>query len=1277
MKKMLLFIVFTVQIFGQMDFSQFNKIGFGDLYLLSVIRGDTNYTNGNIDYPLLKQMGLTHLATFADNIPISNHQQGLKILDRNFERSKYVLDTNFNAFVYSFAMGNKDMVPYEIGGSPIVQPIVLNKDNNWGFGKDIGSENAFFSHWQTSDSCIGDQDYPDISNYNVRVSFADTSDPMHREGSLVHLNMHPDHQPFSKIKRAGIEIQFKYRAGIRVRINKKDTLNDNDSVLSVRIQEVLVPAKSEELNYSPRSTKNIELYTVAETLDTTIYILKSQFPDSNYHDIFTPYFVKRNGYNHSLIMRVKWLRKCNVYIDKAYVFNQFYDSLFVQSPTIIAQKESLITSSFIPNRTDPNYAHAYFDEPMPLQYYGQQRVSRLWETATIHQKYVKGADMWFDNTNLELINYLHTPQKPKYILSDHYPLDVNAAYTSTGQNSLQTRFQTLVGYSKNQWGGLVINFGLRQMINWAHNFNSDHSVVNEHIPFYHTIQCQGEVYRDESGNATLNLRRPTYNEIMAQGWLALCYGAKGLMYYNVETQTPSSDPLDKGYYVYGLFDSGGYGTNSHGDSLYSPAPDSQRPNIRYYAVKELNNQIDAISSTLMDLTWYQGDSRYDSIPLTGTYITSVTAHTGNPPNFDPTSETFVELGLFKKTTSFSDNCLDYFMVVNRRCLESEGRFIRVKINKSGLGFKNWKVTDIGRDTSYVILDTGSVNIYFEPGRGKLFRLEPVMIAGGTLAYNETVPQNTSFQVKGNVIVPSGKTLTINSGSNLTFIDSSKLTVSGTLIINGTSNNKAKLDFTSGVTWRGLFLNPGSSATIDYAEIEDAYWGINANACSLLIQNSEIKNCYFGIYLYYTSYDYYGTEIRNCNIHNTIYGIELNHSAPLITNCIISGSENGISCISSSNVHLGNDEEGGLNIIGDGDLGVYSYASDPYLGIYDEKTEIGGYNSIVGAGYNVEAEMDSYVYAHLNWWGSSTPDPSEFKEDGGVIDYDYYLDYSPFGESQTPEEGGEEILVKGKTGQITLESMTTKAKYEKAVIHYLKNRKAEARVYCNSILDEEMENRLKYPALRLLVRCMDEDSVRTNVIGKINNTLLTTAQTDYNAYLEMTVADIVRSNYLTSLDGIMTKYRNTTYKPLILFRKFSYLYFEEENRDSARVIAEMMESQYPDHELTKSAKMMFGVTTLKKETEETSIIPKEYKLYQNYPNPFNPVTTIKYELPANSKVTLTIYDILGKEVTKLVDKEQESGKYQITFDAKRYASGVYICRIVTGDFVKTIKMSLVK
>jgi len=87
--------------------------------------------------------------------------------------------------------------------------------------------------------------------------------------------------------------------------------------------------------------------------------------------------------------------------------------------------------------------------------------------------------------------------------------------------------------------------------------------------------------------------------------------------------------------------------------------------------------------------------------------------------------------------------------------------------------------------------------------------------------------------------------------------------------------------------------------------------------------------------------------------------------------------------------------------------------------------------------------------------------------------------------------------------------------------------------------------------------------------------------------------------------------------------------------------------------------------------------KDYALSQNYPNPFNPSTTIYYQLITGGKVSLKVYDILGKEVITLVDKEQESGKYQVTFDGSKLSSGVYICRITAGEFVKSIKMNLIK
>ena len=89
------------------------------------------------------------------------------------------------------------------------------------------------------------------------------------------------------------------------------------------------------------------------------------------------------------------------------------------------------------------------------------------------------------------------------------------------------------------------------------------------------------------------------------------------------------------------------------------------------------------------------------------------------------------------------------------------------------------------------------------------------------------------------------------------------------------------------------------------------------------------------------------------------------------------------------------------------------------------------------------------------------------------------------------------------------------------------------------------------------------------------------------------------------------------------------------------------------------------------------IPSGYFLSQNYPNPFNPTTVIKYSIPRLSKVTLKIYDILGKEVEKLVDEEKSPGQYEVKFNARRLASGIYLYRLQSGEFSQTKKLLLLK
>jgi Peptidase family C25/Secretion system C-terminal sorting domain len=99
-----------------------------------------------------------------------------------------------------------------------------------------------------------------------------------------------------------------------------------------------------------------------------------------------------------------------------------------------------------------------------------------------------------------------------------------------------------------------------------------------------------------------------------------------------------------------------------------------------------------------------------------------------------------------------------------------------------------------------------------------------------------------------------------------------------------------------------------------------------------------------------------------------------------------------------------------------------------------------------------------------------------------------------------------------------------------------------------------------------------------------------------------------------------------------------------------------------------------VTSVKQENQSANL---NYALEQNYPNPFNPVTTIEYELPARSFMTLKIYNLLGQVVKTLISGIENSGKHQVKFDAANLPSGVYFYRIEAGNFVQTKKLILLK
>ena len=99
-------------------------------------------------------------------------------------------------------------------------------------------------------------------------------------------------------------------------------------------------------------------------------------------------------------------------------------------------------------------------------------------------------------------------------------------------------------------------------------------------------------------------------------------------------------------------------------------------------------------------------------------------------------------------------------------------------------------------------------------------------------------------------------------------------------------------------------------------------------------------------------------------------------------------------------------------------------------------------------------------------------------------------------------------------------------------------------------------------------------------------------------------------------------------------------------------------------------------------ENESAQPNAYALHPNYPNPFNPVTTLRFDLPAATDVRMTIFDLLGREVARLVDRRLEAGYQRVDWNGRdargrEVPTGLYIARMVTLEYTKSIKMVLLK
>ncbi|HCN36619.1 MAG TPA: hypothetical protein DIS94_02765 [Bacteroidetes bacterium] len=197
------------------------------------------------------------------------------------------------------------------------------------------------------------------------------------------------------------------------------------------------------------------------------------------------------------------------------------------------------------------------------------------------------------------------------------------------------------------------------------------------------------------------------------------------------------------------------------------------------------------------------------------------------------------------------------------------------------------------------------------------------------------------------------------------------------------------------------------------------------------------------------------------------------------------------------------------------------------------------------------------------------------------------------------------------------------------------------------------------------------------ITKTVSRSLTESKTNAEKELKKDEEKIIQFNNISKKSG--NEKTSLTKSELIKIKK------SEKNIEQKRIINETIKPRKPE---SISEQINFVNNDIKKIISVAGLVtgdnikgaetPIEYTLHQNYPNPFNPITKISFSLPKDIKVTFVIYDILGREIAKLVNNElKTAGKHTFDFNGRNFSSGIYFYSLITDEFKQTKKMLMIK
>ncbi|MFA4906718.1 MAG: FlgD immunoglobulin-like domain containing protein [archaeon] len=583
---------------------------------------------------------------------------------------------------------------------------------------------------------------------------------------------------------------------------------------------------------------------------------------------------------------------------------------------------------------------------------------------------------------------------------------------------------------------------------------------------------------------------------------------------------------------------------------------------------------------------------------------------------------------------------------------------------------------------------------------------PQVSVSGAISTNTT--WFGKITVTGDITVTSGVKLTIDPGTKVAFNSGKKLIIDGTLDAQGTSANHIIFTSSSSTpsagSWYGIRFEDSSNdanCILKYCDIQYAQYGVYCDRANPRLISNTITNNDQGISGYIAS-----PTITDNKITGNTDGVYFQYGSPVFYNNSIASNFFGASFYSYASPQFGpkypeseNQEAKGFNVIKENETGIIArYYSEPFMGSSDPYGyRVGGYNSVYGnSSESAFLEMDSHIEAEYNWWNNQyTFQPYA----GCSIDYIPYLPSNPGGGSSLGK-----ILSNIKQPN---DDDTSGFNPRKPNV----NRLSDLWLWANELqITKQTEEAIniyqilinKFPQSKEAKRSLMKIFHLYHEVGKTGLSEYLMGLTEgkkTNPELRRVAFDLLAGTYLrdgdvanavNTYDNILVRYPGTESEKMALYNLVLVSNTDLKNSVKAGNHLQTLKSKYPNDELALLAAREMGEKvdwSLAKRTRQPEaikqILPGKFALSNNYPNPFNPRTTIAFDLPEDSHVTLTIYDIMGREIVRLLDENQPAGFRHIVWDGKdksgqTVSSGIYLYTLKTSaGFSETKKMALMR